>query len=94
MWKPAKVHAPCPAPGCTRIGNFARNFCSTHYLEFRKACIENGSWRSGEPLANPIVIEHFQWEGDEDALAAMVEEQERLRALKSTQQDLKSTQEN
>jgi hypothetical protein len=40
-------------------------------------------------LASPIVIPHFVWEGDEESLAAMVEEQERLRALTSAQQDLK-----
>jgi hypothetical protein len=80
----------CPAPGCTKIGNFARNVCSTHYLEFRKACIENSSWGSGNPLASPIVIPHFVWEGDENSLARMCEENERLRLLKIAQQELKS----
>jgi len=58
-------------------------------LEFRKACQANGSWGSGNPLASPIIVEHFVWEGDEDSLVAMVEEQERLRALKTAQQELK-----
>jgi hypothetical protein len=87
MWKSAKVHAPCSAPGCTKSGNFARNFCSTHYLEFRKACRENGSWYSGTPLASPIVIEKFEWQGDEDSLAAMCEKNERLKTLKVVQQE-------
>jgi hypothetical protein len=69
----------CPAPGCTKIGNFARNFCSTHYLAFRKACRENGTWGSGLPLPNPVVIEKWEWFGSEDELAAMCEQQERLR---------------
>jgi hypothetical protein len=51
--------------------------------------MENGSWKSGTPLASPIVVDHFEWQGDEDSLAAMCEEQERLRSLKVTQQELK-----
>lgn len=34
------------------------------------------------------MIEHFEWMGDEDTLAAMCEENERLRALKDAQQEL------
>jgi hypothetical protein len=48
----------------------------------------NGSWGSGTPLAQPFVIEKFEWQGDEDSLAAMAEDQERLRAIQETQ-DLK-----
>jgi len=44
----------------------------------------NGSWWSGTPLAEPIVIEHFEWVGDEDSLAVMCEEQERLREERET----------
>jgi hypothetical protein len=51
--------------------------------------LENGSWYSGTPLPQPIVVEHFEWQGDEDSLAAMVEEQERLRAIKDAQQESK-----
>jgi hypothetical protein len=40
------------------------------------------------------VIEHWEFEGDENALAQMCEENERLRLLKSTQQDVKSEEEN
>jgi hypothetical protein len=86
----AKFYEMCPAPGCPKRGSFCRGFCSSHYLEFRKACKVNGSWGSGTPLTHPIVIEKFEWQGDEDALATMCEEQERLRAIKETQQDLKS----
>ena len=91
------IHKPrfydnCPAPGCTKLGSFARGFCTHHYLEFRKACKENGSWYTGEPLAYPIVIEHFEWEGDEDKLAAMCEENERLREKR--EREVKPTEEN
>jgi hypothetical protein len=89
-----KFYDVCLAPGCTKLGNFARGFCSHHYLIFRRDCQENGSWKSGTPLASPIVIPHFVWEGDEDSLAAMVEEQERLRLLKSTQQKVNQENEN
>jgi hypothetical protein len=76
------------------VGNFARSMCSTHYLIFRRDCLANGSWGSDNPLPNPIVIEHWQWFGDEDALAAMCEENERLRALKSAQLDVKQETQN
>jgi hypothetical protein len=74
-----KFYEPCPHPGCTKRGDFCRGFCSTHYLQFRKACMENGSWWSGTPLAHPIVIEHWEWQGDENSLAEMCEQQENLR---------------
>ena len=77
-----KFYENCPAPGCLKPGDFARNFCSHHYLEFRKECVRNGSWHRGEILPSPIIIPHFVWEGSEDELAAMVEEQERLREQK------------
>jgi hypothetical protein len=89
-----KFYENCPHPGCTKRGDFCRGFCSRHYLEFRKACQANGSWGSGDPLPNPIVVEHWEFEGDEDALAAMCEENERLRALKSAQQDLEKENSN
>jgi len=75
----SKHTALCPAPGCTKVGDFARNFCSKHYLEFRKDCKANGSWYTSAPLPSPIVIVRFQWEGDEESLAEMCEEQEKLR---------------
>jgi len=74
-----KFFEPCPYPGCTKTGNFCRGFCSSHYLKFRKDCIENCSWGSGAPLAHPIVIEHWEWHGDEDSLAEICEQQEQLR---------------
>ena len=89
-----KFYDLCPHPGCTKRGDFCRGFCSSHYLVFRKACQENGSWKSGNPLPNPIVVEKFVWEGDEDSLAQMCEEQERLRLLKSTKRDMKPKEEN
>ena len=79
MRRAPKVYAPCPGPNCTKLGSFCRGFCSTHYLQFRKACKENGSWQNGEVLTQPIVIEHWEWEGSEDELAAMCEQQEKLR---------------
>jgi hypothetical protein len=78
-YRAPKVYDPCPGPDCTKPGSFCRGFCQHHYHEFRAACIENNSWHSGEPLARPIVIEHFEWLGDEDSLAAMCEQQEILR---------------
>ena len=92
MLRQPKVHGPCLAPGCDQPGSFARNFCGRHYGEFRKACRENGSWYTAEPLANPIVIEKFEWQGDEDSLAAMCEENERLRLIKEAK-DLKAEEE-
>jgi hypothetical protein len=80
----------CPHPGCTRVGNFARSMCSTHYLIFRRDCKSNGSWYSGNPLASPIVIPHFVWEGDEESLARMCEEQEKLRERREREAGLKS----
>jgi hypothetical protein len=50
----------------------------------------NGSWnRYGDILPSPIVIEHFEWMGNEDALFQMCEANERLRAIQDAQQDLK-----
>jgi hypothetical protein len=60
--------------------------CSSHYLIFRRDCKANGSWGTGTALPYPIVIEHFEWQGDEDSLATMCEENERLRVLKEAQQ--------
>jgi hypothetical protein len=85
-----KVYAPCPGPNCTKLGSFCRGFCSTHYLQFRAACKENGSWKAGEILPQPIVIEHFQWEGDEDSLAAMCEQQENLRLQREREARMKA----
>jgi hypothetical protein len=84
-----KYYENCLAPDCQMPGSFCRRFCQKHYLVFRKACIENHSWGSGEPLAQPIVIEHWEFFGDEDSLAAMCEEQERLKAIKNAKQEPK-----
>jgi hypothetical protein len=94
LQRPPKVYAACLAPGCTKPGSFARGMCIHCYLVLKKACQENGSWRNREPLAHPIVIEHWEFEGDENALAQMCEENERLRLLKSTQQHVNSEEEN
>jgi hypothetical protein len=90
----SKFYENCPHPGCTKRGDFCRGFCNQHYLQFRAECISNGSWKSGTPLPRPIIIEHFEWQGDEDALAAMCEEQERLREQREREARLKSEMEN
>jgi hypothetical protein len=87
-----KYYAPCPAPGCVLPGSFCRNFCQKHYLEFRKECVRNGSWHRGEILPSPITIARWEWFGDEDSLARMCEENERLRAIKEAK-DLKQENE-
>jgi hypothetical protein len=70
-----KHTALCPAPGCTKVGDFARNFCNRHYLEFRAACIENGSWGRDAELPRPV-IPKFEWLGDEQALIDRLEKEE------------------
>jgi hypothetical protein len=85
----AKFYDICPHPSCTKRGDFCRGMCSSHYLIFRRDCQANGSWGSGDPLPSPIVIKHWEWMGSEDELAAMVEQQERLRSLKAAQKELK-----
>ena len=82
----ARFFKNCLHPGCTKRGDFCRGFCGHHYLIFRKHCKENGSWGNANPLPRPIVIEHWEWEGSEDELAAMCEEQQRLKALKGQQE--------
>ena len=87
----ARFYQTCLHPGCTKRGDFCRGMCSPHYLVLRKECRANGSWPDRTPLSRPIVIEKFEWLGDEETLAAMCEEQERLKALENQQeQDLKA----
>jgi len=78
----------CPTPGCTRLGDFCRTFCSRHYGEFSRACIANGSLTKKMRdnnlamlrLEHPVdVLPHWEFEGDEDTLAKMCEEQEKVR---------------
>jgi hypothetical protein len=47
----AAYTAKCHAPGCTNVGNHARGFCIAHYREFKKACVENGSWSNKDDRA-------------------------------------------
>jgi hypothetical protein len=75
----AMYNATCHAPGCTKVGGRARGFCDQHYRAFRNACIENGSWGRDAELTRP----KFEYEGDENALAELVKQQERAKALKS-----------
>jgi hypothetical protein len=67
---------PCPAPNCSRLGDFARGFCNFHYREFKKACIANGSWSRSVEIPKPV-IPKFEWLGDEKALIEMTEQGER-----------------
>jgi hypothetical protein len=85
-YRAPKYYDLCPHPGCTKRGDFCRGMCSRHYLVMRKHCIENGSWGNGAPLVSPIVVEHWQWFGDEDSLAALCEENERLRIEKEARE--------
>ena len=68
--------AKCHAPGCITVGDCARGFCARHWKEFRAACIANGSWSRATKLPSPI-IPKFEYEGDEQALIEMTEQQER-----------------
>ena len=72
----SKRKEPCPAPDCTKIGDFARGFCSHHYLEFRAACKMNGSWYRGCEPPSPE-IEHWQYENEqgEKELAEIAEQE-------------------
>jgi hypothetical protein len=77
----AKRTALCPAPGCDRVGDWARGFCNKHYCQLRNACIKNGSWpgsRNGKlPKPQPP---KFEYEGDEAALIEMTEQREQKSA--------------
>jgi hypothetical protein len=56
-------------------------------MQFRSACIANGSWPTRVPLPTPIVIERWEWSGSEDELAELCERNEQLRAIKDAQQE-------
>jgi hypothetical protein len=59
-------------------------------MMFKHDCIGNGSWNRSVPNPTPV-IPHFEWPGDEDALAKLTEQQsDERRNLKSS----KATQEN
>jgi hypothetical protein len=74
-----KSHERCPAKDCTKLGDFCRGFCSHHYLEFRKSRIALGIWGRNMPMPKPELPSRWEFEGDELALIAMTEEQERER---------------
>jgi hypothetical protein len=68
----SKCKEPCPAPDCNRVGDFARGFCSRHWHEWRRACIENGSWGCDAEVPRPA-IKKWEYEGQEDELIAAQE---------------------
>lgn len=72
----SKCHEMCPAPGCKKVGDFARKFCSTHWHEFKKACIANGSWSRNVEVPKPE-LPKWVYEGDEQALIDQLEKDER-----------------
>jgi hypothetical protein len=55
--------------------------------------METGSWYNATPLVQPVVIEHWEWLGSEDELAAMCEANERLREQREREAGLKSERE-
>jgi hypothetical protein len=72
-------------PDCPNLGNCARGFCATHFLKFRAACIQNGSWTHKQdreeflrlflhPVPTPWEYENEHGEAE---LIALAEEQER-----------------
>jgi hypothetical protein len=63
----------CPGPDCARPGNYCRGLCLKHYVAWRKACIENGSLVE---LPHRM-IKHWEYEGKEQALIEINEQQER-----------------
>jgi hypothetical protein len=62
----------CVAPDCTRPGKFARGLCATHWKEFRRDCIANGSWQRSTPDPKPA-IPRFEYAGNEQALIDRLE---------------------
>jgi hypothetical protein len=66
----------CNHPDCKRIGECARGFCHAHYVEFRRDCKANGSWRPyDEILEKTETASRPKWEfeGNEAALIAAQE---------------------
>jgi len=66
-------NAMCPVPKCTKRGDFARGFCSKHYLEFRAACIQNGSWSKSDALAEPVRPK-WEYEPTPEQVSALIEQ--------------------
>ena len=69
---------------CSAFAEEARGYCHRCYDIFRRHCKKNGSWpgvRGAKPLSPDP--QPYEWVGDEDALAKLVEEQERKGNLKS-----------
>lgn len=84
-----KFHEKCPAPGCLKPGDFARGFCGRHWHDWRRACIENGSWGRGdnEPKFPVPPLPHWEYENPqgEQELAEQIEQREREK-LKSEEE--------
>ena len=74
----AKTYPKCVAPGCNASGNVAHGLCQLHYGQQRLARKKNGS-RDDEAKRE---ILPFEYEGDEAALIALVEQQEREQQAK------------
>jgi hypothetical protein len=86
MRKAPKFYERCPAPGCTKVGDFCRGFCCHCYLVMRAHCIANGSWGNGDhEFPSPEPPPKWEYEPTEQQvadLAELMENQERER-LKS-----------
>jgi hypothetical protein len=61
----------CIFPGGCSQPVWARNFCQSHYLQFRNHCIQNHSWSQRDEAEAAVVREPWVYEGDEDALVKM-----------------------
>ena len=95
MRRPAKHYEPCPAPNCTKLGDFCRGFCSHHYLEMRKACIENGSRMNGDhEFRAPEPLPRWEYQGREQELIDALEAQDRESQSKSTEETDHGTRRN
>jgi hypothetical protein len=84
---------------CPSLGNCARGFCAKHFLEFRAACIANGSWGHKEDREEflrlflhpqPTPWEYENPEGEAE-LIALAEAQERIYQEREKQERAESS---
>ena len=74
----AAYTAKCHAPGCAKVGDYARGFCGSCYNAFRKACIENGSWGQDATVPAPAIPKwEYENPAGESELAAQAEQEKK-----------------